>query len=751
MHLSKNPSHNIMTSHGHKTETLSPPHAAPARTAAQRQKVSARQGTPLSNTYATNTRKPKIFKPKTTTNVGSKDPLKPPSETELYCLFSGTPIIYLRKRGTNAKQRAMRNKARALAPPQVVICGEHKGKENWKKLHKTEGTIMASGSDFGHALAILKLRTPSAPIVHTNLHLPTWLAELSNLNTIEAADCYYGLSRGMELLPESLKRPDTETPNYFKSEHAEHVDFEIKRVLKDQHLAKYSDLRKIWPSLPETPHDRLGLGFVLKIKVCDTTGKEKFKRRLIIDASRPSRPVNNSVNRHIPEAATTLPTTAQFASHAHRDDWFAAADIADAFMNLGLKPHNWANVSINICLDGTNADLAYCRLAFGLRSAVRIFQGVAELILRILRVRCTDIKHLIRFDMSYIDDSACVAATKAAAAKWLKNWKILMLDLGMPWQESKIVPPTKLIELLGIMVCSRTLTMFVHESRVQKALQLMQTFERSNGLTLKQVQSIMGHLNFIAQVVRFARLFLRGLAIMIKELNASFRQRGLLPGPNSRMQLTRRVKIDFAIWRALLITFNGIDVAAPTSYPALKCGPAQCDASFYGAGFFMQGVHGHVKWSRDEIFDAHGKAKVSTAYVEAKGLLFLLQSLAPYWAGKYVHIHLDNHALVGMMLGERTKSEQVLPIIVDCLAIIVAYAVKPKFTPIGTDDMIFADPLSRLAHPGKEAYYKSLFDRERKKFSTTHPTWIKGQPAEPSCPAALKLPEVWKSMLSHSD
>jgi hypothetical protein len=645
----------------------------------------------------------------------------------------------------------MRNKARALAPPQVVICGEHKGKENWKKLHKTEGTIMASGSDFGHALAILKLRTPSAPIVHTNLHLPTWLAELSNLNTIEAADCYYGLSRGMELLPESLKRPDTETPNYFKSEHAEHVDFEIKRVLKDQHLAKYSDLRKIWPSLPETPHDRLGLGFVLKIKVCDTTGKEKFKRRLIIDASRPSKPVNNSVNRHIPEAATTLPTTAQFASHAHRDDWFAAADIADAFMNLGLKPHNWANVSINICLDGTNADLAYCRLAFGLRSAVRIFQGVAELILRILRVRCTDIKHLIRFDMSYIDDSACVAATKAAAAKWLKNWKILMLDLGMPWQESKIVPPTKLIELLGIMVCSRTLTMFVHESRVQKALQLMQTFERSNGLTLKQVQSIMGHLNFIAQVVRFARLFLRGLAIMIKELNASFRQRGLLPGPNSRMQLTRRVKIDFAIWRALLITFNGIDVAAPTSYPALKCGPAQCDASFYGAGFFMQGVHGHVKWSRDEIFDAHGKAKVSTAYVEAKGLLFLLQSLAPYWAGKYVHIHLDNHALVGMMLGERTKSEQVLPIIVDCLAIIVAYAVKPKFTPIGTDDMIFADPLSRLAHPGKEAYYKSLFDRERKKFSTTHPTWIKGQPAEPSCPAALKLPEVWKSMLSHSD
>ena len=239
------------------------------------------------------------------------------------------------------------------------------------------------------------MKDPKAPYVHTNLHLPTWLNELSKLDTIEAADCYHGLARGMELMPESLKRPDTETPNYFKSEHAEHVDFEINRVLQDQHLAKYSDLMKIWPNVPETPHDRLGLGFVLKIKVCGATGKESFKRRLIIDASRPAQPVNNSVNRHIPEVATTLPTTAQFVGHAHRNDFIfppkrlvRGIHIADAFMNLGLKPHNWANVSINVCLDGSNADLAYCRLAFGLRSAVKIFQGVAELILRILQNRC---------------------------------------------------------------------------------------------------------------------------------------------------------------------------------------------------------------------------------------------------------------------------------------------------------------------------------------------------------------------------
>ena len=117
------------------------------------------------------------------------------------------------------------------------------------------------------------------------------------------------------------------------------------------------------------------------------------------------------------------------------------------------------------------------------------------------------IRHLIRFDMSYIDDSACVAITRPAATEWLRLWKALMLDLGMPWQESKIVPPTKLIELLGIMVCSKTMTMFVHEYRVTKALQIMRAFEHFNRITLKQVQSIMGHLNFIAQVVRYHASF----------------------------------------------------------------------------------------------------------------------------------------------------------------------------------------------------------------------------------------------------
>ena len=58
----------------------------------------------------------------------------------------------------------------------------------------------------------------------------------------------------------------------------------------------------------------------------------------------------------------------------------ASADIADAYMNLGLQPDNWKNITLNIALDSNKSiDLAYCRLAFVSRKLIfsqkSVFKG----------------------------------------------------------------------------------------------------------------------------------------------------------------------------------------------------------------------------------------------------------------------------------------------------------------------------------------------------------------------------------------
>jgi hypothetical protein len=112
------------------------------------------------------------------------------------------------------------------------------------------------------------------------------------------------------------------------------------------------------------------------------------------------------------------------------------------------------------------------------------------------------------------------------------------------------------------------------------------------------------------------------------------------------------------------------------------------------------------------------------------GLRHLLAQFAPFWKGKFARIAVDNASLWAMMLGETTKSDQVLPVLLDCVTIIVAYDIKPHFDLIGTDDMIFADPLSRWDHPTQASKYKKQFRQRKRKYLHLSQPWLL-PPVEP--------------------
>jgi hypothetical protein len=300
-------------------------------------------------------------------NHGSRDPLKPPSNFPDYGLFTGIPISVLRetaeKADNNSSWSSTKSEALAQSQPPVLRCGSTKGRVNWANLFKKENDSVTGNSTFGKALAKLRVLRLGAPFIHTNLHLEQWLARLQRIDTVEAADAYWGVSRGLEVVPHTEVRDTTNTPNYYDEAHADLVRTELKRVMQDGYICTYDELRTIWPSLPEEVGDSLGLGFVVKTKADGT-----IKVRLIIDASRPS---GSSVNSCIKEFSTALPTVFEFARHLHEGDWMASADIADAYMNLGLQPDNWKNITLNIALDSNkNIDLAYCRLAFVSRKLI---------------------------------------------------------------------------------------------------------------------------------------------------------------------------------------------------------------------------------------------------------------------------------------------------------------------------------------------------------------------------------------------
>ena len=134
---------------------------------------------------------------------------------------------------------------------------------------------------------------------------------------------------------------------------------------------------------------------------------------------------------------------------------------------------------------------------------------------------------------------------------------------------------------------------------------------------------------------------------------------------------------------------------------------------------------------------------VITAFVEALGLLFLLKELAPFIASQYVLIDLDNISLVHMITGEKTKSEQVLPIIVECLALIVAYDIKPRINHISTDEMTFADPYLDRKGVTKQKFDRKQFAKEKANFLLKNKPWRPPPSKRPKNPQALNIPSLW--------
>jgi hypothetical protein len=169
--------------------------------------------------------------------------------------------------------------------------------------------------------------------------------------------------------------------------------------------------------------------------------------------------------------------------------------------------------------------------------------------------------------MAYIDDYCAITKTEKGGHLFLTSWKNHMRELGLPWDPAKIKVPAKIITLLGIIVSMTDMTFTASAKRIQDTSEILTKQKEHAHFTLKELQRVNGKLQFIAKVIRFLKLFLRGLVQLIKKINATARAKGLESAGGERVQISQRVLNDRAIIIELFHAFNSCDVTAPTRYP----------------------------------------------------------------------------------------------------------------------------------------------------------------------------------------
>ena len=146
-------------------------------------------------------------------------------------------------------------------------------------------------------------------------------------------------------------------------------------------------------------------------------------------------------------------------------------------------------------------------LAFGLRSACRIFNNFADILAWILKFW-----GFILFLIHYLDDFFLVAPPNSnECSNKLSTCKAICAELGVPLAEEKTLGPSTVITFLGIELDSVKSEARLPVPKLVKAKSAVNKFLLLKSATKRQLLSLIGYLQHCSRVIAQARPFLRRL------------------------------------------------------------------------------------------------------------------------------------------------------------------------------------------------------------------------------------------------
>jgi len=218
----------------------------------------------------------------------------------------------------------------------------------------------------------------------------------------------------------------------------------------------------------------------------------------------------------------------------------AKTDIKSAFRIIPIHPADYS-------LLGMKWDHLYyfdrC-LAMGLRCRCSIFEAFSTSLewISIHLLRACSVLHIL-------DDFLFIAPTEDQCKRDLDNFVSLCNHLGVPLAPGKTVGPGTALQFAGITLDSVRMEARLPEEKLQKCPNLLTDFlsRRSVRLILKELQSLIGLLNFTCLVVVPGRAFLRRLIDLTK----------VITKPRYHICISRGAKQDLTMWLQFLTEFNG--------------------------------------------------------------------------------------------------------------------------------------------------------------------------------------------------
>jgi len=322
-------------------------------------------------------------------------------------------------------------------------------------------------------------------------------------------------------------------------------------------------------------------------------------------------------------------------------------------------------------------------LPMGLRSAALICQRLTNAV--------TFIYHKWGWDaINYLDDFGGVEVWEYAQEAFDELRKLL-IACGLEESMVKACAPSTCMVFLGILLDTVNLTLSVTSDRLTEILELLQVWQSKASATKKEVQTLVGKLNFVATCVRPGRLFISRMLEFLRSYKDE----------NSRVVSDEFLK-DVHWWSKFVVQYNGVSMMPMVDWSDPDEILAS-DACLVGAGGWFNGKYFHC-----EFPDFIQSQSLHINALELLTIIVCIKLWARFWKGQRIVIDCDNKVSVDVINSGRAKDVFLLKCLRELvwLAAIYEFEIKARHIPGVTNRL--PDLLSRwcLSSNAQQEFFK---------------------------------------------
>ena len=463
------------------------------------------------------------------------------------------------------------------------------------------------------------------------------------------------------------------------NEHSDQVDKYLEKELSYQSVIGPIDLKNNPFTVP-----------IVTSPLQSVAKRDSSERRIVVDLSFPP---GSSINDGIPREfylgkpmSISYPSTDDLVSQVVKKGqgcYLSKRDLKRAYRQLPVDPgdahmlgYQWKG---RVYVDRV--------LPMGLRSAAMACQRVTNAISYIFQERGFTA-------INYLDDFG-IAETPDQAMNAFQALGNLLQDLGFKEALEKAVPPTTRMVFLGILFDTTLMQLQVSVDRLSEIKLLVKIWLEKVSSTRRDMERLVGKLNFVARCVRPGRIFISRMLDRIRNI----------PGRDSLVLVGDSFRKDLQWWNRFLDQYNGISIISEQLWSCPDCVVAT-DACMIGAGGINhdQGEYFHHRFSQ-EIISMAGHISA----LEMLAIMVATKLWGKHWKGKRIRINCDNLSAAQVLNIGRSRDHFMVECVREILFLAATFQFEIRASHIAGVENRIPDHLSRWYSSGTS---RRAFKRE---------------------------------------